>query len=237
VVFSPYGAQFRRRDLTVAVEILCHRTIAPPKRVRIAKRVLAFLLCLAALSFAVWFARETLLRGVAELWIVSDEVSPADAVAVFGGGNETRPRAAAEYYQQGLVKKILIPNIRWQEWQALDGGLDRAMLLKLGVPKTAIKIFGTAPSNTFEEAVSLREWAIRNHARSIIVPTEIFPSRRVHWVLNHEFAGTGTQIEVPALEVREYTSANWWKNKDGLAAFTDEVVKYIYYRIRYSVRP
>jgi hypothetical protein len=65
------------------------------------------------------------------------------------------------------------------------------------------------------------------------VPTEIFSSRRVRWVLNRELAGTGTQFEVPALEDPEYTSANWWKNEKGLVAFQNEVIKYVYYRIRY----
>jgi uncharacterized SAM-binding protein YcdF (DUF218 family) len=224
--------------LTVAVEIHSPSSTAPRPRVRIAKRALAFLLCLAALSFAAWFGRETLLRGAAELWIVSDEVSPADAVAVLGGGLATRPFAAAEYYQQGLVKKILISSVHLEKWQTLGGlashaDTNRAVLLKLGVPETTIETFGTAQSNTYEEAIALREWATRNHARSIIVPTEIFSSRRVRWVLNRELAGTGTQFEVPALEDPEYTSANWWKNEKGLVAFQNEVIKYVYYRIRY----
>jgi uncharacterized SAM-binding protein YcdF (DUF218 family) len=235
VVFPPYGARFRRRDLTVAVEIHSPSSTAPRPRARIAKRALALLLCLAALSSAAWFGRETLLRGAAELWIVSDEVSPADAVAVLGGGLATRPLAAAEYYRQGLVKKILISG-HLEKWQTLDG-LDRAVLLKLGVPETAIETFGTAQSNTYEEAIALREWATRNHARSIIVPTEIFSSRRVRWVLNRELAGTGTQFEVPALEDPEYTSANWWKNEKGLVVFQSEVIKYVYYRIRYRAGP
>jgi uncharacterized SAM-binding protein YcdF (DUF218 family) len=203
-----------------------------------AKRALASLLCLAALSSAAWFGRETLMRGAAELWIVSDEVTPADAVAVLGGGLATRPFAAAQYYQQGLIKKILLSNVRLEKWQTL-GGLDshadmnRAVLLKLGVPETAIETFGTALSNTYEEAIALREWATRNHARSIIVPTEVFSSRRVRWVLNRELAATGTQFEVPALEDPEYTSAYWWKNKLGVSAFQNEVIKYVHYRIRY----
>ncbi|MEA2937256.1 MAG: hypothetical protein QOC56_760, partial [Alphaproteobacteria bacterium] len=50
------------------------------------------------LGLAAWFAREPLLRSAADLWIVSDQAVTADAVAIFGGGLESRPFAAAEYY-------------------------------------------------------------------------------------------------------------------------------------------
>ena len=76
-------------------------TYAAP-RFRAAKHALAALLLLAAVCAAVWFSRETLLRGAAELWIVSDTVGPADAVVIFGGGLAARPFAAAEYYRRGL---------------------------------------------------------------------------------------------------------------------------------------
>ena len=78
--------------------------------------------------------------------------------------------------------------------------LNRMVLIKLGVPETAIEIFGTRLSNTYEEAVALREWAVRTHARSVIVPTEDFSSRRVRWVLEQVFAGTGIRVQVPALK-------------------------------------
>jgi hypothetical protein len=44
------------------------------------------------------FAREPLLRGAADLWILSDPVTQSDVVAVFGGGLPLRPLVAAELY-------------------------------------------------------------------------------------------------------------------------------------------
>jgi hypothetical protein len=48
-----------------------------------------------------WFGREFWLREAAELWIVSAEIGPADAVAVLGGALSVRPMAAADYYHRG----------------------------------------------------------------------------------------------------------------------------------------
>src|SRR5262249_55910605 len=164
--------------------------------------------------------------------IISDEVNPADAVVVLGGGTATRPFAAAQYYKLGLVKKILVSNVRLDRSQTLGGllsptDLNRVVISNLGVPEAAIENFGSGLSNTYEEVVALREWAARNQARSVIVPTEIFSTRRVRWILSRELSAAGTQFEVPAVEDADYTSANWWKNEKGVVTFQNEIIKYV----------
>jgi uncharacterized SAM-binding protein YcdF (DUF218 family) len=206
-------------------------------RFRAARRALVVVLLFAAVCAAVWFGRDALLRGAAELWVVSDPVGPADAAVIFGGGAETRPFAAAEYYKNGLIKKILVSNVHPGKaemlFDASPTGWNRNVLLKLGVPETAIEVFGSNLSNTYQEAVALREWAVRTHARSVIVPTEAFSSRRVHWVIEHELAGTGIQVQVPALDDPNYSPSDWWKDEKGIVEFQNEVIKYLYYRLKY----
>ena len=111
--------------------------------------------------------------------------------------------------------------------------LNREILLKLGVPGGVIETFGTANKNTRDEAVALREWAERNAASAFIIPTEIFPARRVRWIFRREFFGTTVSIEVPSIEPPDYTRRDWWKTEQGLVAFQNEVLKYIYYRLKY----
>jgi uncharacterized SAM-binding protein YcdF (DUF218 family) len=196
------------------------------------------MLVVAVLSAGAWFARAPVLRSVARLWIVSDAVTPADAVAVFGGGLDTRPFAAAEYYHKGLAKKILLADSRLSPSEKLEvvsrhAELNRQVLLKLGVPNQNIETVGTAVSNTREEALALREWADRTGARRIIVPTELFSSRRVRWMLERAFEGTHVQVEVVTVGSIEYTPADWWQHEEGLIAFQNELIKYVYYRIKY----
>ncbi len=107
------------------------------------------------------------------------------------------------------------------------------VLLKLGAPETAIEIFGSELSNTHQEAVALREWAVSAHARRIIVPTELFASRRVRWTVERELAGTGIQAQVPAFDVAEYGVSDWWRHEKGIVEFQNEVIKYVYYRVKY----
>jgi uncharacterized SAM-binding protein YcdF (DUF218 family) len=184
-----------------------------------------------------WFARTPLLRTAADLWIVSDVAGPADAAVVFGGGVENRPFAAAAYYRQGLVKKVLISKNGIGPAAQLsvvtsDVAANRAVLLEMGVPQSAIETFGISSSNTHQEVLALRDWARHTGARSLIVPTEIFSARRVRWMLHRAF-GDKVVILVPALEPREYRRDNWWRQGQGITAFYNEVSKYIYYRLEY----
>jgi uncharacterized SAM-binding protein YcdF (DUF218 family) len=196
------------------------------------------LLALACIGAGAWLLREPLLRGVADLWIVSEEVTQADVVAVLGGQIEVRPFAAADLYQRGLVKKVLVSSNKTDR-AALIGAIqghteaNRRVLLKLGVPESAIETFGQSNENTRGEAVALREWAERHGAKSIVIPTEVFAARRVRWIFDREFAGRSIRIQVLSLEPPDYKWTEWWKTDAGLITFQNEVIKYIYYRLQY----
>jgi uncharacterized SAM-binding protein YcdF (DUF218 family) len=188
-------------------------------------------------AVALWFGRESLLRSAADWWIVSDPVGPADAVAVLGGGLEARPFAAADYYRRGLVKTILISNVGGGRAEEL-GGLpshvmaNRQVLLKLGVSDGAIQVFGSKVQNTRDEVLALHDWAERTGAKALIVPTEVFTTRRLSWMLHQVFDDEVT-IRVPALDPDEYDQTNWWHSDHGIISFQNEVLKYLYYRIKY----
>lgn len=146
---------------------------------------------------------------------------------------------AADLYAKGLVKKVLLSKVRVPpsvEIGALTSDTEdmRKVLLKLGVPNSAIETFGDANKNTREEAIALKSWADQNAVSVLIIPTEIFSARRVSWMFRREFAGTGVRIEVPSVDpARYYTRADWWKTEQGVISFQNEVLKYLYYRLKY----
>jgi len=196
------------------------------------------MVALASLALCGWLAREPLLRGAASLWIVSDPVTRADAIVVLGGNFQFRPLLAADLYRRGLAGRILVsrtPDAYQSRGDRIpaDAELNRAALLKLGVPPAAIEEFGNASTSTRDEAVALREWAERHGATSVIAPTEIFSARRVRWIFRRELFGTGVAIAVPSFEPPEYTAREWWKSERGMITFRDELFKYLYYRLRY----
>jgi uncharacterized SAM-binding protein YcdF (DUF218 family) len=185
------------------------------------RRILAVLAVASVLGISAWADREWLLRSLADLWIVSDPIGPADAVAVFGGGHPARPLAAAQYYRQGLVKKILV-----------DLPASEAVLLELGIPGSAIETFGNDLRNTHEEVLALRAWAERHGIRSVVIPTEVFSTRRVRWMLHRALPGDFA-IRVIALDLPDFRRDDWWRHNRNVAAFKIEVIKYLYYMLKY----
>jgi len=181
---------------------------------------------------------EFVLTKMVDLWSVSDEVTQADAVAVFGGGLETRPFAAARFYHDGLAQKTLVSNVPLDPVTATilysETDANRKVLIHQGVPDSAIELFGEGLTNTYQEATALREWALANNAHTIIVPTEYFSSRRVHWILSRVFTGTDVRIEVPALDPPQYRRSAWWRDENAIVDFQNEVLKYVYYRLKYG---
>ena len=117
------------------------------------------------------------------------------------------------------MKKVLVSNVHVSAATSgilpSETALNRSVLVKLGVPEEAIELFGTGLSSTYEEAVALRAWSLRTHARSLIVPTEYFASRRVQWVMERELTGTGTQVQVPALDDPEYPAQSGGRTTRG----------------------
>jgi uncharacterized SAM-binding protein YcdF (DUF218 family) len=207
-----------------------------PRRTQPIIRVLLLLLPLF-LGFVAWFDRDQILRGAEELWIISDPVGPADAVVVLGGGLDTRPFLAAEYYREGLTPRILLSSVHQSRNEELGlipshTDLNRKVLIGLGVPESAIEPLGHELSSTYEEVIALRDWVLRNHPKSIIVPTEYFNARRVRWILTHLLSGTDIRIRVPAVKEPDYPP-QWWTNEKAIVAFQNEILKYFYYRLKY----
>jgi uncharacterized SAM-binding protein YcdF (DUF218 family) len=187
---------------------------------------LLVMIILVATALLAWIGRESLLREAADLWIVSDHLTHADAIVVLGGNSQTRPPIAAELYRRGLAKKVLVS-------YPSDYQLNLVALLKLGVPANAIETFGKANTNTREEAVALREWAERNAASAFVIPTEALMARRVRWIFYREFSDRAVTIAVRPFDPPDYSLEEWWKTERGVMAFKSEILKYFYYRWSY----
>ena len=179
-----------------------------------------------------------ILENIAALWVISDELVTADAVVVLGGSIDVRPFAAADLYQRGYAHRVLVSDVELSKAERLGfipstTQLTKEILLKLGVPATAIVIFGSGLSSTYEEASAIREWSLQAQAKSLIVPTDLFATRRTQWVFDHELTSIGVKVMVCAYPDAKYTLTDWWRSHTGLIDFNNEVLKYLYYRTVY----
>jgi uncharacterized SAM-binding protein YcdF (DUF218 family) len=194
-------------------------------------------LLIVGLCVTAWFEREVILVELAANWIVGDAIAPADAAVVLGGGLDTRPLEAARLFRSGLVKKVLVSKVAEDRvslgFTSSHTELNRQVLIRLGVPETAVETFGGDNRNTYDEAVALAARTRQSGGASYIVPTEIFSTRRVRYIFRHEMTDGEAQISVDAIEPGGYGARDWWKSTSGVIAFQTEVLKYFYYRLTF----
>lgn len=203
------------------------------------RRCVACALIAFVLFALAWYFRAPLLTGVANAWITNDQASHCDAIVVLGGGIQTRPFEAARLYRDGYAPQVLVASPERKPTDKLgitagDTEITRQILLQQGVPGQSIVPFGNEVSSTFEEALALRDWVGKTGAKKIIIVSDPFHTRRVRWLFRKELGSTGAQILTVVAPPLKYDTSNWWRTEQGLIEFQNELIKYVFYRLKYS---
>lgn len=209
--------------------------VKPLQRLRGCLFLLAGLIIIAALLCV--FHRP-ILTGFTNMWGIDEPIEKSDAILVLGGGAETRPFAAAKLYHQGFAKKILVTRLSPTPTNKLGigiehGDLNRQILIHEGVSEEAILMIGNDVKNTYQEALALHDWIKTSGAKRIIIPTEFMHTRRTRWLFDKILKDTGTDTIVTSLNSYDYTRDDWWQSEIGVLAVQNEVLKYLYYRLKY----
>jgi hypothetical protein len=146
-------------------------------------------------SFAVNL--HSFLHGMAGRWVASDPIEPADAIVVLGGALDIRPAAAADLYRQRTAPLVLV-----SKSEADNGREARRMRERLhacGVPSIAIADLTIKLHSTYGEACGVAEFAETNRLKRIVIPVEIFQTRRVRWIFRRKLAAIGVSTTVKAI--------------------------------------
>jgi uncharacterized SAM-binding protein YcdF (DUF218 family) len=202
-------------------------------------RRLASTLAIACLLVGTGYVfRAPLLIGLADAWVVNDPVTKADAIVIPGGGLENRPFAAAKLFHEGVAPQILYMNVRLSPAEEMgitlsEAELTRRILLSNGVPASAMTMLGTNVASTYDESRAVLVWIKRSGAKSILITTDPFHTRRALWIYQKELRATKTEIHVVPVNPVRYRADDWWRHEEGVIAFQNEVIKYIYYRFEY----
>jgi uncharacterized SAM-binding protein YcdF (DUF218 family) len=198
----------------------------------------------ALLLLGVW----ELLAWSAALWLVtSAPLSRADALIVLSGSSTytERTRYAAELYRTGRGVRVVLTN------DGLRGGWSQgeqrnllfvehaaAELRRDGVTSQNIEVLPGYVTNTYTEAIALRDYATMRGWRSLLIVTSGYHSRRAIWTYRRVFRGSGIEIGLDPVMPGEQTPlpAVWWLRPCGWRAVAGEYGKLIYYEWRYSRR-
>src|SRR5215213_1440305 len=195
----------------------------------------ALLLLIVVWGLLAWLAARAL--------IVNAPLPSADVIVVLSGSSAylERTQKAAELYREGRAPLVWLTNDHTRGgWSsALQRNplfVERATeeLIKGGVPADRIRIVPGVASNTRYEALLIKEYAVSERLRSVLIVTSSYHSRRALRTLRQLFAGTEIAIGLePALGTGTPSLVLWWLQPEGWRTVGVECVKLIYYWLKY----
>jgi uncharacterized SAM-binding protein YcdF (DUF218 family) len=185
------------------------------------------ILAVLVASAFVWTA-----NGLGAWLIVEDQLSPARAVVALGGQVPFRPMEAATIYRQGWAPEVWITRGgRDAEQAALrelkvevptEDVYSRAVLERLGVPTTAIRVLSEPAVNTADEVRVIARELQRVGGGSVILVTSKPHSRRVRatW---RALIGDSPHAIVRYATADPYDARRWWRQTGDALAVSREV--------------
>jgi uncharacterized SAM-binding protein YcdF (DUF218 family) len=168
-----------------------------------------------------------------------DPLQKADAIFVLAGARVERALEAVDLYKEGWAPVIVLSGGRVEEAEVLlqqrgvafprESDLLRDVMVRLGVPSSAIVQPPESVDNTGQEANVLRAMVQARHWRRVIVVTSKYHTRRARFAFRRGLEHTGAEPLVRATRYDPSDPARWWRSRADLRFAGSEWLKLIFY--------
>jgi uncharacterized SAM-binding protein YcdF (DUF218 family) len=175
---------------------------------------------------------------------VEDSLQRSDAILVFAGTFAERPLEACDLYHDGYAPIVVLTR------EAPDGGqaalarraiafedradLARSLLVRLGVPLSAIVTLNKPHDSTLDEARSFAGLVRSRGWRRVIVVTSKMHTRRARLALERELRGTDVTVLMRASRYDTADPAHWWRRRADVRSMVFELEKFLAYLVGVS---
>ena len=191
---------------------------------------------LASLIFT-GFGHVSILRGIASFLVVEDSLEPAAAIVALNGRMPFREIEAAKLHNAGWAPVLVIVK-GWhlahsKDLQDLGLPIDEAwkvgreVILRQGVPPTAIVLLKDQPSGTLGELQSVAR-ALTSTDLPVILVTSAVHTRRVRATWEHVTRGQSRPI-VRVASDDPFDPERWWQQPGFFWAVVHEYLGLINY--------
>lgn len=164
---------------------------------------------------------------------LSGQPAPVDAIVVLGGGFPLRDQHAIDLYREGWAREI------WRTGDMPGGSLvvqkARRLATAQGVPDAAFIPLVT--DSTWTDGREIARMAQDRKVERVLIVTDWPHSRRAMCVIRRHLTGTGTIAIYDGPRNPPYTPADWWQNPEGRRIVPGELLKTVYYFLRFGVTP
>lgn len=192
----------------------------------IIRRGLVALFVLVTL-LSLYLLRAPILRSAAAVFIIEDELEPADAIVVMGDDNYPADRAAraAELFQ-GRWAPVVVASGRYLRPYASIADLMARDLTERGTPAEAILPLRHSAASTREEAAAIRELVHERRWRRLIVVTSSYHTRRTRYIFRDVF-GPDIDVRVTPAVDSGFDPRSWWQAREGRKIFVRESLSWV----------
>ncbi len=183
-------------------------------------------------------------RGLGAWLVVEDPLAPAKAVVALGGEVPFRAMEAASVYRQGWASEVWLTRPPQGAGEAAlhqlgiqvpsEDAYNRAVLERLGVPVTAIRVLSRPGQNTAQEVLVIAEELQRAGGGQVILVTSKPHSRRVRATWR---ALIGERAIVRYATSDPYDAHRWWRHTGDALAVSREVFGLLNVWAGFPVRP
>jgi uncharacterized SAM-binding protein YcdF (DUF218 family) len=198
-------------------------------------KVVSILLLLCVILL---LSMNSIFRGIGKWLNATDAPQETEMCFVLGGNSYERGIAATELFKQFPQQKFIATggNYPYQilclDTTMFESELTRHFMLSQGVPANQVDTLSSAHS-TMDESNEILAWCKSNNAKKITVISSAFHMRRVRMVFEDKFEEAGIQINFHGAAPIEYNELNWWQNEEGMIMTNNELVKILYYAVKY----
>ena len=168
-----------------------------------------------------------------------DTFSQADAIIVLGGdgGNFFRVQQGVALFNEGHAPVVVFSggvSLKDAGLACSSAQLSLEAAQELGLPDGAA-IIASGAQSTYDEAVNLSRLAQQQRWHGIIIVTDLFHTRRAARTFRTLLPDT--TIYLSAAPDPNVDASRWWQTEEGLVAVFNEVIKLVFYWVRYGIVP
>ena len=190
----------------------------------------------SVLGSLLFIFKTPVLEKIGSNLVYQTELVPSDAIVVLAGSpTGNRIEEAVRIFDKGMGKVIVFSGYTY--YPGMDSHIGmKQYAVKLGVPEDKIITEkATGENSTWGEALSNLEKLERLKAKSFILVTSSFHTRRSHWVYERAIKSLNMDIILrvqPAADPK-VPYPEWWKIRSGKKYVFNEYIKFLYYLIVY----
>jgi uncharacterized SAM-binding protein YcdF (DUF218 family) len=199
----------------------------------LSRRWLRPLVVFAVLALVSLAVLPSALSALGRWLVVADPIDKASAIVVHVGRMPFRAMEAATFYNQGWAPAVWLTQENRNDTEAAllrlaiqpprDHEYSREVLLRSGVPASAIRVLAPAILNTVQEVDLIAGELRKVGGGQVILVTSKSHSRRVRSIWWARVGGSPKAIVRYATEER-YDPALWWRRTRDMAAVSWEVL-------------